>query len=137
VNAREVDIKESILMTRMEYSISKEKMEDSECGWSDGRSCARSCGGDAGPAPSTASKTEGDVVGYHFVLLFFPSSPPATWSGIWMGHVMGNERTDKCRGRQVILHLHWYASCCQNDHVSGDGGSNIITFRVYFLICEA
>jgi hypothetical protein len=36
VNAREVDIKESILMTGMEYSILKEKIEDSECGWSDG-----------------------------------------------------------------------------------------------------
>jgi hypothetical protein len=64
-------------------------------------------------------------------------NPPATWSGIWMGRVMGNQRIDKYRGRQVILHLHWYASCSQNDHVCRDGGSNFITCRVYFLIYEA
>jgi hypothetical protein len=31
----EVNIEEGISLTRMEYSVLKEKMEEDECGWSD------------------------------------------------------------------------------------------------------
>jgi hypothetical protein len=34
VNAREVSIKERIWVSMMEYSVLKEKMKESECGWS-------------------------------------------------------------------------------------------------------
>jgi hypothetical protein len=34
MNAGDVFMKERILMTRMTYSILKEKMEEDECGWS-------------------------------------------------------------------------------------------------------
>jgi hypothetical protein len=35
MNAGEVDIKESILLTKQEYSVLKEEIKDDECGWSD------------------------------------------------------------------------------------------------------
>jgi hypothetical protein len=34
MNAGEVNIKEGIWMSRMEYSVLKEKMKRYECGWS-------------------------------------------------------------------------------------------------------
>jgi hypothetical protein len=34
MNAGEVDIKESILLTKQEYSVLKEEIKDDECGWS-------------------------------------------------------------------------------------------------------
>jgi hypothetical protein len=34
MNAGEVSIKERIWVSRMEYSVLKEKMKENECGWS-------------------------------------------------------------------------------------------------------
>jgi hypothetical protein len=34
MDAGEVDMKERILMMRIEYSVLKEEIEDNECGWS-------------------------------------------------------------------------------------------------------
>jgi hypothetical protein len=34
MDAGEVNMKEGIMMTEMEYSVLKEEMEDDECGWS-------------------------------------------------------------------------------------------------------
>jgi hypothetical protein len=40
MDAREVDIKERISITRTGYSLLKEKLKDDECGWSNNQKAA-------------------------------------------------------------------------------------------------
>jgi hypothetical protein len=40
MDAGEVNMKERIIMTEMEYSVLNEEMKDDECGWSQLAKCA-------------------------------------------------------------------------------------------------